>query len=348
MTSSFEISIPRKVALLFVELLIKFLWVIDKFTGFDIRYIFKTVFRLSILFVWISSLLFLGYSISTGYLHDVAVAYIVPEYVPLRSVELNYPMRVGTTPFPEITAISAIAVDREKGVVLYEKNPDEKLQPASTVKLMSSIIAFDLYNLDDGLTIPEICTQVEGTKAWFPKGTSYKVRDLIEGMLVGSAGDSACVLASSKVSEKEFVDMMNLKAVEIGMSSTLFSNPVGLDDESGFQYSTARDLYKMAVYATSMEGIREAVGKKNIVISSADQSYKAYLPNTNRFLWEIENTVGIKTGTTQGAGEVLIYEYDDDLKDIVIVVMGSKDRFNDTKTLLDWVIDNYRWGGLTK
>ncbi len=77
MTSSFEISIPRKVALLFVELLIKFLWVIDKFTGFDIRYIFKTVFRLSILFVWISSLLFLGYSISTGYLHDVAVAYIV-------------------------------------------------------------------------------------------------------------------------------------------------------------------------------------------------------------------------------------------------------------------------------
>ncbi len=337
------LSVPRKIALFSIELLIKLLWVLDRVTSFDIGYTLKFFSRVFVFLVSVFFLMFLGYSISTGYLHKILVAYTVPGNISSKSVAISYPILVGTEPSPEISALSAIAVDKDKITVLYEKNPDEKLQPASTVKLMSSIISLGIYNLEDELIVSDSCTQVEGTKAFLPKETSYKVKDLIEAMMVGSAGDSACILASSKIDEDTFVELMNEKAASIGMDSSSFSNPIGLDDFNGNHYSSARDLYKLAVYATSFDEIRKYVSKSDMVLDSVDGSYKVYLPNTNRFLWEVPNTVGIKTGTTQGAGEVLIYEYDDGVKDIIIVVMGSADRFSDTKLILDWVLGNYRW-----
>ena len=78
-------------------------------------------------------------------------------------------------------------------------------------------------------------------------------------------------------------------------------------------------------------------------MSSEGGEYNAVISNTNRLLWEVPNSVGIKTGTTLGAGEVLIYEYKEDLKDIVIIVMGSKDRFGDTRNILKWIGRNYSW-----
>lgn len=345
MISSATLPLPRKAALLLVEFLIKILWVLDRVTSLEIGYIFKTLYRTVVTSVALSFLIFLGYSMSTGFLQKVYMEYMVPDYALVSYVAISYPRLVSEVPAPDITAVSAIAVDRDKGRVLYEKNPDQKLQPASTVKLMSSLVAFKLYNPEDILSVSEECTMVEGTKAYYPSGTSYKAGDLIDMMLIGSTGDSACVLATSKVNESEFVDMMNEKASDIGMESTLFSNPIGLDADDGVQYSTARDLYKLAVYATSNSEIKDIVKKSSFLVSSTDETYRVYLPSTNRFLWEVPNTVGIKTGTTQGAGEVLIYEYDDGVKDIVIVVMGSKDRFSDTKRILDWVINSYRWTG---
>jgi len=345
MVSDLSITFRQKILLSLIEVLIKILWFIDKISSLNVLYILKTFFRSALLFISISFLVFLGYSISTGYLHDLVSEILVPYYPSQNVSNLYYPLprRIGSFPEPEITAKSAIAIDRERGKVLFEKNPDEKLAPASTVKLMTALVSLDLYSLDEVLTAPEFCTQVEGTKAWFPKDISFKVIDLINSMLVGSAGDSACTLANSKITESEFVERMNEKASEIGMDSTIFSNPIGLDNVGNGHYSTVLDLYKLSVYATNKSEIKEIVSKKNFFMVSIDDSYKVYLPNTNRFLWEIPNSIGVKTGTTEGAGEVLIFENADDFRDILIVVMGSKDRFNDTRMILNWINQNYSW-----
>ena len=345
MSLGINISLPRKILLFLLDLFIKILWVIDKLTSFDIGYTIKTFFRTIILMLSLSFLIFLGYAFSTGYLHKIYVASVFPDifFTSKISQQLSYPLKTGSELAPETTATSLVAMDKKSNKVLLEKNADDLLAPASTVKLMTAVVAKSIYDLEEVLLVPEICTQVEGTKAYLPVGGRFKVKDLIESMLIGSAGDSACVLAMSKLSLDDFVNKMNEKAIEIGLKSTRFSNPIGLDDAFGNNYSTALDLYKLSVYATSFSDIKDSVSKKNLVLSSVDGNFNFILRNTNRLLWEVPNSVGIKTGTTLGAGEVLIYEYKEDLKDIVIVVMGSKDRFGDTRDILKWIGRNYSW-----
>ena len=338
------ISITRKVALYLLEFVVKVFWAVDKILSFEWKYISGIFFKCVVFLLSFSFLGFLTYGIFSGYIHDLIVAYTTPEYFPsLQTVNVSYPLLVGTEPEPEITALSAIVVDRKTGDVLFEKNPSEPLPPASTVKLMTALVALDIYDLDEELIVPEKCTEVEGSRVGLPPGEKFKAGDLIMGMLIGSAGDSACVLAVSKIGEDEFVKKMNEKALAIGMSSTHFSNPIGLDNINGGHYTTASDLYRLAVRAVSVPKIKEAVGEKTFILESLDGSFRSSVVNTNKFLWDVPNTVGVKTGTTQGAGEVLIYEYLEEPKDTFIVVMGSRDRFKDTKILLDWVNRNYHW-----
>jgi len=234
-------------------------------------------------------------------------------------------------------------MEKNKNRVLFEKNSGEVMVPASTVKLMSALVVLDIYDIEEEVVVKKECTETEGTKAWFPEGSKFKVKDLFNAMLIGSSGDAVCVLATSKVSEKEFVDLMNKKAKEIGMNSTVFSNSIGLDNINGGHHSTAFDLYKLAIYSMSKPRIKDSVKTNLYVLKSLDNRFTASIYNTNRLLWEIPGTVGVKTGTTESAGEVLIYEYKDELKDIFIIVMGSTDRFGDTKAILNWVTQSYSW-----
>ena len=345
MSLGINISLPRKILLFLIDLFIKFLWIIDRITSFDLGYIAKTFFRAFVLSLSSLFLIFLGYSFSTGYLHKIYVASVFPDTFLTSKIsqQLLYPLKTGSELAPETTAISLIAIDKKSNKVLLEKNANDLLAPASTVKLMTAVVAKSIYESEEVLSVPEICTEIEGTKAYLPLDGRFKVKDLLESMLIASAGDSACVLATSKLSTGDFVKKMNEKAVEIGLNSTRFSNPIGFDDAFGNNYSTVSDLYKLSVYATSFSDIKDSVSKKNFVLSSVDGDFNFVLRNTNRLLWEVPNSVGIKTGTTLGAGEVLIYEYKEDLKDIVIVVMGSKDRFGDIRNILKWIGKNYSW-----
>jgi len=279
----------------------------------------------------------------TGYLSNIVYEKISPDYVPAPNVVVKYPISRSLYPNPEISAKSAIAIDKKTNKVLFEKNPDEKLPPASTVKLMTALVAKDIYDENDVLTVSKNCTEIDSTKALLKEGSKFTITDLVGSMLIGSAGDSACVIANSKVSEEDFVNKMNNKAQVLGMSSTNFSNPVGLDEVGNSQYSTTKDLYKLSKHVTSFSDLREIVGKKSFVMHPVDEDGSFTITNTNKTLWDIPNSVGVKTGTTQGAGEVLIYEYKDDKSDIFIIVMGSTDRFTDTEKILDWVQEQYIW-----
>jgi len=335
-------DILKTTVLFVVDVGMSLLWFIDKVTDFSAKELthFSKKFLLSI--VVGLSFIFLGYFMYSGYLTQIA-DYIFVSKPPQTQIILSYPYKAKYLPNPEISAKSVIAVDREKGTVLFEKNSNEKLAPASTAKLLTALVVLDLYKPYDELNVPKECTQVEGTKAGLPEKSVFKVRDLVYSMLVGSIADAACVLASGKVSNGAFVNLMNQKLSSLGLKSTHLSNPIGLDGINGENYSSALDLYKLAIYATSVPDIKLAVRSPSYVLRSVDGKYSGTVYSTNRFLWEVPNTVGIKTGTTVGAGEVLIYEYNDGLKDIIIVVMGSADRFSDTKIILNWILKSYKW-----
>jgi len=270
----------------------------------------------------------------------VSTRYTKPDVI---SFEKIYPLKYGTQPPPELSAISAGVFERRSGKVLFSQLPDEKLAPASTTKLITALVALELYSPGEKVIVPYFCTNIDSTKAFLPADEQFLARELIYTMLVGSAGDAACALATSKVSYSEFVDKMRQKAAVLGMKNTNFVNPIGLDGFNGVHYSTVSDLYLLALASLSNETVQDAVKTKEFKVRSLTSDFTYQVTNTNRFLWEIAGTTGIKTGTTVGAGEVLIYSWQDRDRELVLVVMGSRDRFTDTRNLLNWSLDNYAW-----
>ena len=324
---------------------IRVIWFVDVVTSFSVRKVLKISRAVFVAVVLSTTVGFLIYAIPSKTLYSIFDGYMFgsQSFIYTTYVKPDFPVKIANKPAPSISAVAALVVDNKSGKRLYEYKPDLKLAPASTTKLMTALVALDLYNLDDEVTVPLNCTQIDSTKAWLPVASTYKVRDLLLSMMVGSAGDSACVLAEGKTSITDFVNLMNKKAAEFGMKNTNFTNPVGLDGLVGEHHSTAAELYILSQKATSNDFIKRAVAQKEFDMFSADQKFETKLLNTNALLWQIPGSVGVKTGTTASAGEVLIYEYSVDKKDITIVVMGSTDRFYDTRALLDWTLSSYSW-----
>jgi serine-type D-Ala-D-Ala carboxypeptidase (penicillin-binding protein 5/6) len=331
-----------------VRLIIFLIWVIDEVTNFDFK---KTAIRFGKIFTYFFSagfLVFLIYNYSTGFLYKVLSGVVPSETHSIvamkQSPSVNqFPKKINKVESPVISAKSVMAIDKKNNTVLYEQDSNERFAPASTAKLMTALVALDIYGLDDVLEVPKICTEFDSTKAWLPDGKKFTVRELIYSMLIGSAGDSACVLSMGKVPYENFVSLMNRKAQLFGLNDTHFANPIGLDDANGQNYSTANDLYSLASYAMKQSAISDAVKTKSYDLKSTDGEFYNNILTTNQLLLEIPNTLGIKTGTTESAGEVFIYDYADADKDLVIVVMGSQDRFSDTKNILSWIQKSYSW-----
>ena len=248
-------------------------------------------------------------------------------------------------PPPSISSQVALVMDKNTDKELFELNSSQEVAPASTTKLMTALVSLDIYNKEDVLEVPSFCTTVDGSKVGLPAKKFFTVEKLLHALLIQSGADAACVLSTGKGSYDDFVKLMNDKAKEIGMNNTSFTNPIGLDGINGSHYSTAKDLYVLSKKATSNIEIANIVKLKDSVVASVDEKITLKVNNTNKLLWEIPNTIGVKTGTTVAAGEVLIYEYLEEAQniDLVIIVMNSSDRFYDTKNLLNWTLGSYSW-----
>jgi len=329
-----------------VRILIFLIWLVDVATNFDVVKLSKRIGKTVTFVLALSFAGFLAFSYYSGYLNKVFTGYFSSRFYPdtmLSSIPRQYPILAQKILIPQVTAKSFFIMDRGNSKVLYEYNSDLRLAPASTTKLMTALVALDIYDLNEIVEVPEFCTTIDSTKIWLPQGFKFKVRDLVYSMLIGSAGDSACVLASGKVPYDKFVNLMNRKAFLIGLGSTHFSNPIGLDGLDGENYSTSKDLYTLSQKVMDNGILSEIVKTKEYTFVDANNSYSTRVVSTNQLLWDIPNTVGVKTGTTQSAGEVLIYAYLDSQKRLNIVVMGSQDRFSDTKKLLNWALNSYSW-----
>ena len=134
---------------------------------------------------------------------------------------------------------------------------------------------------------------------------------------------------------------MNQKAKELNLKSTHYENPAGFDNDT--QRSSARDLVILSKEVMKNEFLREVVNTKETVITDLTQEFEMQLYSTHQLLGHDPTVIGIKTGTTEGASQVLITQYLRDGHNVIIVVMGSNDRYFETTQLIDWVFDSYKW-----
>jgi len=253
----------------------------------------------------------------------------------------SLPVLGADTSFPVLSAQGVLAVDLNSGITLYEKNPDTQLLPASTTKIITALVSLDTYQLDQILTVgPSV--SVDGQKMGLYTGEQIKFEDLLYGLLVYSANDSAEVLAENYPGSYEaFVAAMNAKAKDLSMTNSFFDNPVGLDTDG--QHSTARDLTRVSEVAMRNPEFAKVVGTKNIIVTDATGKISYKLQNVNELLGIVPGVLGIKTGWTENARENLVTYIERDNHRVIIAILGSQDRFGETKELIDWIFSNYIW-----
>jgi len=347
-------TILKKTQVYFLLAVVQLIWLLDAMTGrvFELVVVlsskaFSAVFSLGLIF-------FIAYSIKTSYMYQVGIGVLAHmfyfdsqvSYSNVLGAANRYkekPKPIADIEFPEISAKAFLIADRGNKKILKDKNSTQRLASASTTKLMTALVALDVYTPEEEVSVSQKCADIEGTKIGLSADTKYHASDMLQAMLVGSAADAACALSESKTELDEFLYLMNQKAYNLNIKSSYFTNPVGLDGENNSHFSTAQDLYKLAVAATDENLIRQAVKAKEYLIKSTDEKFIGKVENTNKLLFEIPQSIGIKTGTTSEAGQVLIYEFKDAQKDLVIIVMGSEDRFTDTRALLNWALLSYSW-----
>lgn len=257
----------------------------------------------------------------------------VKEYV-------SIPIQINENPSLDYSAVSVLAVDAESGVTLFEKNPDIKLLPASTTKIITALVTLDYYPPNAVLQVSDIL--VDGQKMDLVPGEKISVDSLLKGLLIISANDAAEVLAQNYPGgTKGFVLAMNEKAKRINLENTFFTNPSGLDTEG--HLSTARDLVRAATYAMKNPYFSEIVATKQTIVASVDNQIIHPLTNINQLIGEIDGVLGVKTGWTEFANENLVTYVERDGRKVVISLLGSQDRFGETENLINWIYGNYLW-----
>ena len=234
-----------------------------------------------------------------------------------------------------MTAQAIYLVDLPSFTPIFFRNENLKLLPASTTKIITALVAMDIYKPDQIITVKK--TIDEGQVMGLLVGEKITVENILYGTLVHSGNDAAFVLAENYGYDK-FINLMNKKAESLGMKNSHFSNPNGLD--SGTQHSTAFDLSLAARELLKNPYLSKIVSTKEITISDVDFKYFHQLTNVNKLLGEIQGLGGLKTGYTENAGENLVSFYKKNGHQFVIVILKSLDRFSDTRNIISWIEAN--------
>ena len=236
-------------------------------------------------------------------------------------------------PSPDVSAKGAILIEAGSGRVLYEKNADVRFEPASTTKIMTAILAIESGDLDRIVTVSENSAGTEGSTINLKSGETLPLRELIYGLMLQSGNDSAVAIAESVGgSTEKFVEMMNRKAEELGLTDTHCENPNGLHVDG--HETTPRELALIAAYAMRNDFFRTVVSTqyRTAENTSAAHSFR----NKNKLLSTYEGYNGIKTGYTKAAGKCLVFAAKQNGMQLIGVVMQAPKMWNDAKNLLDF------------
>lgn len=251
---------------------------------------------------------------------------------------------VTTTLPPTIRGAASILINMDDGRVLFENNADARRSIASTTKIMTGILALETIPPDRMIKASQRATDAGESEIWLEPGEELPARDLMYALMVRSANDAAVALAESSAGSVEaFVDAMNAKAVELGLTNTHFANPHGLEAKE--HYSSARDLAALARYAMQNEEFRKMVATEKVKIPWAGREYDRVLENRNSLIGSVPFVTGIKTGYTSKAGFCLVGSGARDGVSLVSVILGeeNKDAVNaDSVALLEYGFSLYR------
>lgn len=262
-----------------------------------------------------------------------------PEVKAYFTSSLPNPQKKVNSQSPTVTASSVYVLDLTSGQVLFEKNPHQKLQPASLTKIMTALVSLDFYKEDSILSV--ISGQKSlGSNVKLVAGDEILAKNILEGLLISSGNDAAITLAENYPGGyKAFVEKMNEKALELGLEDTHFSNVSGL--ESSDHYTTAFDISVIARTALTRPLFKQTVSKASEKFKSLKgNSYS--LISTN-ILLDKSGYFGVKTGWTPQAGECLVLLVERDNHPILISLLHSSDRFGEAERITNWVYQNFSW-----
>lgn len=235
---------------------------------------------------------------------------------------------------PSIRAHAAILFENTTGTVIYAKNPHQTRAPASTTKILTAILALEMAHLDDIVTVSRKAAGTPGSTARLYTGQKIRMDDLLHGLLLSSGNDAAVAIAEHIAgSEEAFSYLMNARAHMLGATQSRFINAHGLDKPGHF--STAYDLAMLSKAALLYPTFQEIVAKRTYAYERGTWT------NTNKLLWRYEGVEGIKTGTTGQAGYCLVATATQDGMQLISVVLGSTDRWQDTTALLDYGFNQF-------
>ena len=237
---------------------------------------------------------------------------------------------------PSISAEGAVLINSDSGRILYEKNPDEKLYPASTTKIMTAVVHLELMDemglgFGSKVFVPVEAAGIEGSSLYLKAGEKLSLEELLYGLMLQSGNDSAEAIAVCVGGTKEnFVEKMNRRAEELGCRGTHFVNPSGLFDEE--HYTTAQDLAIIAAEAMKRDDFRKIVGARRWSSEETDRSFV----NKNKTVFNYEGGNGVKIGFTKKSGRTLVASAERDGKELIAVVLKDGNWFNDAYALMDY------------
>lgn len=262
----------------------------------------------------------------------------------------------------KIYSDAALIIENKTGKVLYEKNSEQKMYPASTTKILTAIITIEKGKLQDKTTVSKsaIAEMKSGyTSAYLVEGEVLTIEELLEVLLVHSANDAANVLAEYiSGSIPKFVDLMNTKLQELGCKNTHFVTTNGLHDDD--HYTTAKDIATIARYCMQNKDFRRIVSMPNCHINATNKSGERIFKNTNDLInktsiYFYPGCIGIKTGFTSQAKNCLISACSKNGLDTIAVVFGASltdnrksARYVDSISLYDYVYNNYTYKDIAK
>ena len=242
---------------------------------------------------------------------------------------------------PDVNSRACVVIDRKTNSVLFGKNENTKKKMASTTKIMTATIIIEKCNLTDTIEISKKAAGTGGSRLGLKTGDKITVLDLLYGLMLRSGNDAAVALAEYAGGDiNGFAELMNAKALELGLTNTHFETPHGLD--SNEHYTTAYELALLSNYALDNPTFAKIVGTKNYTIT-INGSPKA-LSNTNELLGNMEGVYGIKTGFTNGANRCLVTACKRNNMDIICVVLGAdtkKFRTIDSIKLINYIFNNF-------
>lgn len=243
---------------------------------------------------------------------------------------------------PKTNSRRYIVYDRISKSMIIGKNEDVKSAMASTTKIMTTIVILEKADLNEKVTVSAKAGGTGGSRLGLKRGDKASVRDLLYGLMLRSGNDAAVALAEHVGgSVKGFAELMNEKAIELGLTNTHFVTPHGLDDAN--HYTTALELAKLTDYAMNNETFAKIVGTKSTTIYINNQSRQ--INNTNELLGVLNGVVGVKTGFTNNAGRCLVTETKRNNIDIITIVLGAdtkKDRTKDSVNLIEYTFSKYK------